>query len=269
MNATSTCPACGASVRVGARFCGSCGQTLGVDAPAAAASAPSLPVHAVAAPGLQTFAQPDAASAPGSVLPGGASVEILEVRAAWANVRDGSGRTAWVDGRRLVPPTAVEYSSAYAAPTTAPRPTATGVGPDAIIGLVGAIGVIVGSLLNWVGGGSGSDFSSFKLPVGFLFDNTNTSQDPKTGYFLIAVAVIGLVCSFIPKTEWVRILCGVIAVGAPVLYAIQLNENLQRYSSYGSYYSKPDLTDLLGPGVWVTGIAGLVLAISPAFRRRQ
>lgn len=256
-------------MRDGAKFCGSCGTVLedSRGAPMVAA-VPAFPVHTVADPGLQSYAQPDPSSGVGQVLAGGARVEVLGVRAAWAHVRDGSGYAGWVDGRRLVPPAAVEMPSPGPYGYDAPAQTGGGgIGPGAIIGLVGAVGVIVGSLLSWLAEGSGSDFSSFKLPVGNLFDNTNTSQDPKTGYFLIAAAIVGIVCCFVPKAGWVRIVCGVIAVAAPVLYAIQVNDAISRYSTYS--FARPNLADVLGPGVWVTAIAGLVLAISGAFRTRS
>jgi hypothetical protein len=252
---TTTCQECGSETRPTAKFCGSCGAPVAEPTEAMArpqANVSATPAHVVADPGLQSYVLPDPSSAFGPVLPGGTCVDVIEVRAAWANVRDESGRTAWVDGRRLVPPTVVQAPTIEAQPT---RTTGTTVGPGAIIGVLGAIGVVVGSLLNWVGS-SEIDFSSFKVPVSFLFDYSSTAEDPKTGYFLLAAAIVGLICCFVRNIGWLRVLCGLVAVAAPVLYGVQINDALNGFGS---------VTDALGPGVWVTGIAGIVLAISPAF----
>jgi hypothetical protein len=63
--------------------------------------------------------------------------------------------------------------------------------------------------------------------------------------------VIALAFSWVCKAGWVRIVCGVLVLATAVDFAIRIK------------------LDYTGPGVWVTAVAGILLAISPAFPGRR
>jgi hypothetical protein len=131
--------------------------------------------------------------------------------------------------------------------------------PATIAGLVGSIGVLVGSILPWFDSPR-LVWSAFDMPVALLFDYRTSAQNPKIGALLVVIAIIALVCSFLRRARWIALPCGVLAIAVPVLYQIQMSDALRHYGS---------ATDVVGVGLWLTGSAGILLAISPLLRSRE
>lgn len=143
-------------------------------------------------------------------------------------------------------------SWASSAPLSTASPT---LRPRTVLALFGGLAVIVGAVIDWSRGGSAN---SFKVPIASLFDWKSQSHDPKLGYFLIAVGVVGMIVAFVRVNGFILVCCGALALGASVLYFVQM------YRVGHAFGGSTSVTDLVGPGAWVLGVAGVVLLISPA-----
>jgi hypothetical protein len=295
-----TCPKCGSAAQQSARFCAVCGQALAAagaseqyaapgDADtdgsvsrrvtattrdAEASVGPPSARHLTPDEGLMPFADPHPDAVVWPPIPGRVATRVLETDGLWAHVEVNDVDVGWVDGRRLVPPAigvdadpgAGSSGSGPAAPRqsrphVAPAASSTGAasGSDVVVGVLAGVGAIVGALVNW-SSSSVFDVTAFKIPVASLFDNTSTATDPKVGYFIVGLAAVGIVVSFVRGAGWLRFLCGAAIAAAAILWTIQLDRSINTAFSSGS------VTDLIGPGVWVTGISGVVLALSPLFK---
>jgi len=123
-----------------------------------------------------------------------------------------------------------------------------------LVGALAGAGVIVGAVLDWFDAGS---TNSFQIPAGYLFDKTNSNPDPKLGYFLIGIGLLGILLAFVRNAGFFRFVCGALALMAAILWFVRVGDLI----SSGS--SSTDVTDVVGAGAWVTGISGLILAFSP------
>jgi hypothetical protein len=162
-------------------------------------------------------------------------------------------------------PTASVYPAAVAGPTqpAIPRgPVTTGpaITRRAVLALFGGIGVIVASLLDWTRGASAN---SFKVPAAYLFSYKTTSENPKTGYFLIVVGAICILTSFVRTNGPILVLAGAGAGAGGVLYMVQSNILFDKLGAGARF------TDFVGPGAWVLVISGAVLIISPLVAPRD
>jgi len=121
-----------------------------------------------------------------------------------------------------------------------------------VVGVLAGLGVIIGALVQWYQFGSSN---AFHLPVAILFDYSTTDQNPKLAYLLLACGIVGVILSFVRGTRWARFVCGAVALGAAIAFAVTV----------GNEFSSTNLsvTDIIGAGPWVTGISGLALLISP------
>jgi hypothetical protein len=186
-------------------------------------------MHLVPAPGMQSYVFPDASSQFAHQFHTGTDVQVLEVRAAWAYVRSRDGQVGWLDGRLLVPPAA-----AYYAATGAPvRPR--GGGAAKVVGLVGSIGVMVGSAA------AAAFTSNWMLPFIVTF----------------VVGLVGFVTSLLASPWWVRIVCGSLAAAIALLSALGLVTPNYGLTFYGQ------------TGAWVVVVFGVLLAISPMLGPRR
>jgi hypothetical protein len=153
------------------------------------------------------------------------------------------------------PPEAVSPLPAPA-PALTPTPTPAGVQitPRAVLSLMGGIGIIAAAFIDWSRGGSAN---SFKVPAGILFDWKSQSENPKLGYFLVGFGVLCIVVAFVRANGFVLVTCGLLSLAASGLYSVQL------YRFGHAFGGHVNVTDLVGPGAWVLGIAGVVLTLSP------
>lgn len=223
-------------------------------------------VHLTPDAGIQTFPEPYPAfrSARGPQLNGRVVVHVVAAQGSWVQLSVDGDVVGWVDGRGLVPP--VGGPSAQPMPIS-PRETHYPVNAlppaaaqglimtiETVIGGVAALGIAVGALIDWTKGRFAQ--TSFKVPVEFLFDSKTTSRNPKLGYVLLLVGLLGLLASFFAGARPGRVLLGLLAVSGTVLFCAQIAANIPDGSDIS-------MTDLVGSGPWVTGIAGIVLAFSP------
>jgi hypothetical protein len=289
----STCPACGELVPGTETVCPACHADLGAAmssgntaSPAATAAAPigtdaspdpdvgasqsrvgtavssaRQDMHISPDGGIQTYLQPDGATL-GPHVPSREILHVAAVRGAWAQIVIDGEVVGWVDGRRLLPPAGESISPQVVVEQQTPVTSigAPAMRVDGLVGALAAIGVMVGALLDWT---QGIALNSFKLPVAFLFDPNTTSRDPRLGYLLVGVGLLGLLFSFVRGTALLRILLGGLALGVAMLYCGQIAHEISKTGSSGSF------TDVVGAGPWVTGISGLVLLLSPIFGSRE
>ena len=285
----STCPACGRLVSGAEGVCPGCHSVLdaptsgvgaarladvapdrmGVDASrdsgvsggeGSAVTSARQDMHISPDGGIQTFVQPDGATL-GPHIAGREILQVASIRGAWAQVVIDGEAVGWVDGRRLLPPVAGLISSEVAeghnaASTSIGSPA---IGVEALVSALAAIGVLIGALLDWT---QGIAVNSFKLPVAFLFDPQTASRDPRLGYLLMGIGLLGLAFSFVPNATVFRFLLGALALGVASLYCAQIAHQISLAGGGESF------TDVVGAGPWVTGVSGAVLLLSPflAFR---
>jgi hypothetical protein len=130
-----------------------------------------------------------------------------------------------------------------------------------LVGAVGAFGMIVGALVTWT---QIVSLNAFKFPVQFLFDNKTQSHNPRLGWFIVLLGIAGLAASLVRGVELWRTIIGIFGVLIAMLFLIQIASGLSE-ASIGSFGAHAGFTDVVGGGPWVTGIAALVLGISPVF----
>jgi hypothetical protein len=259
-----SCPVCATEWPDDSTFCGSCGAridaasgpssdrsgVLNTDAPIEVLDVPTR--HLTPDAGIQAMVDPDPGGALGRFLPARTAVLVSATQGSWARVRlDGEpqGAWSWVDGRQLIPAT---VSSAPRTIGFAGPAGQTALGASEIVGVVGGAGIVAGALFDWYSFG----LNAFHIPVSFLFDKTTVDQDPKMAYFLLGLGIVGAILSFVRGAEGIRFLCGALALGAAILFAVQIGDAISSSSSV-------NVTDVIGAGPWVTGISGLALLISP------
>ena len=123
-----------------------------------------------------------------------------------------------------------------------------------LVGVLAGVGVLVGALIDWT---RIVALNSFRIPAAFLFDPKTTSRDPRLGYVVLAIGLLGVCVAFLPRARGWRVVLGLLALLVGALYCAQVASLLSESGGRVSF------TDFVGPGPWVTGIAGFVLAISP------
>jgi hypothetical protein len=210
--------------------------------------------------GIQAFSEPY----PGiqrdgtmrrSYIPGRAIVHVSAVKGDWAQVSVNGDVVGWVDGRQLLPP--VSGSKAMPGretPMPSRLPDRKTVPVDVLVGVLAGVGVLVGALIDWT---RIVAVNSFRIPAAFLFDPKTTSRDPRLGYVVLAIGLLGVCVAFLPRARGWRVVLGLLALLVGALYCAQVASLLSDRGGRVSF------TEFVGPGPWVTGIAGFVLAISP------
>jgi hypothetical protein len=197
--------------------------------------------------GLQAYATPHPDALHGSYLPASTDLVVTETRGLWARAQLNGQDVGWVDGRALQPP-AVQGSAGTAATKANPAMR--------VVAAIAGGAIIVGALLDWFKGFSGGASNAFDVPFSYIFDSTTTSQDPKLGIFVLVIGIVAIVCAFLPSVSVLRRVAGAAAVAIAILFVVQTNDLIGE--------SGASLTDVVGIGVWVTGIAGLVVAVLPS-----
>jgi hypothetical protein len=123
------------------------------------------------------------------------------------------------------------------------------IGPGMIVGLMGAIGVVVSMFLSWR---IGSVHPS-EIPAAFLWDR-NATSDPSFLIYLIPLAVLLVVGSVIPGGALLRLIAGVGTLVVVGVFAYQLHRVTNAIGA--------DFGDALDPGFYVAAIGGVVGFVS-------
>lgn len=131
------------------------------------------------------------------------------------------------------------------------------------IGFAGAALVVAGSLLSWWAHATWTQSNAFRVPFGALVNDWNEpSTKSGIGVLLVTIAVVGAALSFVPRAGFVRNICGALVVIVVVVYLIQLQRSLHAAETFGHQ----TLFDFIGPGIYVTGVGALMMAVAPPRR---
>ena len=252
----ATCVACGRLVAPNDTRCPTC------------SAAREGSTHLTPDSGIQAYPQPYPSfpAERGPFLPGRSVVHVVDVRGVWARVT-ADGAVGWVEGARLLPPigAAVTHGSPTVRPSTATIASShqAAIMPDQVIGAVGALGMIIGALVTWT---QVFSLNAFKFPVQVLFDNKTHSRDPRLGWFIVVLGALGLAASIVRDAGFWRTLIGLVGVVIVALFFVQIASGLS--ASIGPFRTHISFNDVVGGGPWITGVAALVLGLSPVFRSR-
>jgi hypothetical protein len=123
------------------------------------------------------------------------------------------------------------------------------VGPGMVIGLVGAIGIVVSMFLSWRVG----SVHPSEIPASFLWDRNATSE-PSFLIYLIPLAALLAIGSLIPGGGPLRLLAGVGTMIVVGIFAYQLHRVTDAIGV--------DFTDSLDPGFYAAAAAGVVGFVS-------
>lgn len=235
------CASCGAGLLEGATFCGECGAKV------ESTGVLRVTLDDLDSPTRDTSPTPPAGS---PTAPVGSGIGTAPPAPAFAPASGGLASPVY-------PPM----------PPARQRGTAGMVG--AIIGAIGALTVILGSVLSWlpnVPRGVETP-NAFRLPFAVLVDyKTQDQTDAGFGVLLIALAALGLATSFVPKSGLVRNICGAGVLVIAVMYLVQVNAAVdaanELVDSFGGSGSA-SLGDFLGAGFYVTAVGGLLMAAGP------
>jgi hypothetical protein len=129
-----------------------------------------------------------------------------------------------------------------------PRPTLA-IGPGMILGLVGAIGIVVSMFLSWRIG----SVQPSEIPAAFLWDR-NATGDPSFLIYLIPLAVLLALGSVIRGGAALRLVAGLGTLVVVGIFAYQLHRVTD---ALGTGFG-----DALDPGFYVAGIAAVVGFVS-------
>lgn len=123
-------------------------------------------------------------------------------------------------------------------------------GPGLVVGVLGALGVVVSLFMEWNAFGVHPD----AIPVAFLGDDTTTSTSPSLLIALIPLAALLLVGAVAPMGAALRLVGGIGTLIVVGLFAFQLNEAVD----------DADLGGALGTG-WYVAVIGAFLALASGF----
>jgi len=123
------------------------------------------------------------------------------------------------------------------------------IGPGMIIGVLGAIGIVVSMFLSWRVG----SVHPSEIPASFLWDR-NATSNPSFLVYLIPLAAVLALGSFVPGGAALRLIAGLGTLVVVGLFAYQLHRVTHALGA--------DFTDALDPGFYVAAIAGLLGFVS-------
>jgi len=187
-------------------------------------------------------------------IPGRSVVHVAATQGVWAQVIVDGQVVGWVEGSYLVPPIGARIAAPalnQAPPVISTNGAAINVGT--LVAALAGIGIIMGAVLDWT---QGIGVNSFKIPAAFLLDSHTRSPNPRLGYFVVGLGIVGVLLAFVRNARGWRALVGLAAVGVVVLYCGQVAVGLSDIHSSASF------TDVVGAGPWLTGIAGVALVAS-------
>ena len=123
------------------------------------------------------------------------------------------------------------------------------IGPGMVLGLLGAIGIVVSMFLSWRVG----SVHPSEIPAAFLWDRGVTS-DPSFLIYLIPLAALLTIGALLPGAGALRLLAGLGTLVVVGLFAYQLHRVTDALGT--------DFGNALDPGFYVAAIAGLVGFVS-------
>jgi hypothetical protein len=128
------------------------------------------------------------------------------------------------------------------------RPTLA-IGPGMMLGIVGAIGIVVSMFLSWRIG----SVQPSEIPAAFLWDR-NATGDPSFLIYLIPLAALLAFGSVVPGGAVLRLVAGLGTLVVVGVFAYQLHRVTDALGT--------GFADALDPGFYVAGIAGVVGFVS-------
>ena len=121
---------------------------------------------------------------------------------------------SWVSSQ-LIPPIGTPIASRIQSPvSSAFASNQTSINVDTLVAVLAGIGIIMGAVLDWT---QGITANSFKIPAAFLVDTHTRSPNPRLGYFIVALGILGVLLAFVRNARIVRGLVGSAAFGIAVL----------------------------------------------------
>ena len=118
------------------------------------------------------------------------------------------------------------------------------------VALAGGIALAVSAFLAWGQGADASD--ALDLPVELLWSLDATDGAVKIGFLLLAIGGLGAVLAFVPRTAWIRRICGGVGAAIVLAFVVTLVRLLDQAG-----LGLGELSDLVGPGAYVA-LAGAV-----------
>jgi len=123
---------------------------------------------------------------------------------------------------------------------------------EPIVGLIASAAIIVGAFSHWIGW-----YSSYRIPLAFLFGIDSTSREPRVLWVLLALGGLGAFTSLSRDLAKVRVTLGVLAAGTVGMFFAQLQSDM---------FPGVNFTDVVGTGCWLVLLGGLALMLSPLLR---
>ena len=162
---------------------------------------------------------------------------------------------------------------APASGAVATAPPAVDVG-QVIVGL-GAVIVVVSMFLNWIdftvsaaGRTAHETVTASGVQVQFLFDWTNTSNDPSILVVLIPAVLLGVLGAIL-HNKVLAIIGAIVSLFVAAMFTFQLDQTLDRVNELARGVVHVDLGDLLGIAPFVCGGGAIVMLVGGLLLRRR
>jgi hypothetical protein len=159
-------------------------------------------------------------------------------------------------------------------PGAAPAPAGTGIaiGPAQILGIVGAVLVLIPTWLNWISvdlEGFEIDYSAYQIPAYILRDNTVDipSGGLNLGVLTLLVAVVCIVGALVTAVRWLLLVGGILAVGIAADFLWQMNEITDDFEN--SLGVEVGLFDIAGFAPLIALVGGIVAIVGGAMSLRR
>lgn len=131
-------------------------------------------------------------------------------------------------------------------------------GPGMVLGLVGALGILVSLFTAWWDPGVHAD----DVPLRFLFDSGTSSHHPSLLLALIPLLVLAVIGALMPGGGVLRVVAGIGTLLVVGLFAFQVRDVV----------GSGDTFDALDLGVYVAAVGGLLALVSglvPTWQNRR
>jgi hypothetical protein len=117
--------------------------------------------------------------------------------------------------------------------------------------------LVVATFLPWISFGGFGQANAMDVPVEALWDLSAQDGALKVGFVTLALGLVGAGLSFVPRSAWVRRLCGSIAFAVVAAFLLQLFRGIDQAGG-----SLGDVFDAAGFGVYVALAGGIGLQVS-------
>ncbi len=156
------------------------------------------------------------------------------------------------------------------APTTLPAPPVVPAAPQPVaarpgaasgrqlhpLALIGGGLLVVATFLPWITGG-GISVDALDVPIESLWSLSAGDGPIKVGFLTLLLGGAGAGLSLLPRTAWIRRLCGSIGAAVVLAFAVQLFRSIDQAGGSGG-----DLFSAIGIGVYVALAGALALQFS-------